>query len=117
MASDGATHAATGAIVTAASPAALGEYIVLYMTGMGVVSNEPVTGAAASSTTLSNTAVTPIVSIGGVNATEVFSGLTPGFIGLYQINVQVPSNAPAGVQNVTVQANGVTSNMAKLAVQ
>jgi uncharacterized protein (TIGR03437 family) len=116
-ASDGATHAATGAIVTAASPAALGEYIVLYMTGMGVVSNEPVTGAAASSTTLSNTAVTPIVSIGGVNATEVFSGLTPGFIGLYQINVQVPSNAPAGVQNVTVQANGVTSNMAKLAVQ
>ncbi len=116
-ASSGATHATTGAIVTASNPAARGEYIVLYMTGLGPVSNQPASGVAASSTTLSPTLLTPTVQIGGFNATVPFSGLTPGFIGLYQINAQVPSAVASGLLDVTVQANSVTSNTAKLAVQ
>jgi trimeric autotransporter adhesin len=36
------------------------------------------------------------VTIGGVNAPVGFSGLAPGFAGLYQVNAQVPPNAPTG---------------------
>lgn len=116
-ASSGATHAATGAIVTAANPAARGEYVVLYLTGLGPVSNTPASGSAASSTVLSPTSLTPVVTIGGFVASVPFSGLTPGFIGLYQINAQVPSAVASALLDVTVQANGVTSNTVKLAVQ
>lgn len=116
-ASSGATHAATGAIVTASNPAARGEYVVLYMTGLGPVQNQPASGTASSSTTLSPTLLTPTVTIGGFVASVAFSGLTPGFIGLYQINAQVPSAVASGLLDVTVQANEVNSNTAKLAVQ
>jgi uncharacterized protein (TIGR03437 family) len=116
-ASSGATHALTGAIATAANPAARGETVVLYMTGLGPVSNTPASGVAASLTVLSPTVIVPQVTIGGFVASVAFSGLTPGFIGLYQVNVQVPAAVASGLLDVSVQANGVTSNTAKLAVQ
>jgi uncharacterized protein (TIGR03437 family) len=107
----------TGAIATAANPAARGETVVLYMTGLGPVSNTPASGVAASLTVLSPTVIVPQVTIGGFVASVAFSGLTPGFIGLYQVNVQVPAAVASGLLDVSVQANGVTSNTAKLAVQ
>jgi uncharacterized protein (TIGR03437 family) len=36
------------------------------------------------------------VTIGGVNAQVAFSGLAPGFVGLWQLNVKIPDNAPTG---------------------
>jgi uncharacterized protein (TIGR03437 family) len=116
-ASSGATHL-NGTVAGAASPPAPGESVVVYLTGLGVVSNEPANGAAASTTTLSPTAITPQVTIGGVAATVGFSGLAPGFIGLYQINVTVPTAGVApGLAVLTVEANGVNSNTANIAVQ
>ena len=32
---------------------------------------------------------------GNITAPVYFSGLTPGFTGLYQVNVQVPANLPS----------------------
>jgi uncharacterized protein (TIGR03437 family) len=103
--------------VTAANPASRGETVVLYLTGLGPVSNAPQPGQPASLSTLSNALVAPQVSIGGFLSTPAFAGLTPGFIGLYQINVAVPAAAASGVVDVTVQSNGVTSNTAKLPVR
>jgi uncharacterized protein (TIGR03437 family) len=114
--SSGATHV-NGTIANASNPAARGEVVVMYLTGMGPVSNQPASGTAASTTTLSYTAITPEVTIGGFSASATFSGLAPGFIGTYQINVTVPAAVASGLLQVTVQANGVTSNTAKLAVQ
>lgn len=115
-ASSGATHA-DGSIVAAASPAARGETVVLYLTGMGPVDNPPASGSAASLTTLSPTLIKPQVTIGGFDSVVVFSGLTPGFIGLYQINVTVPAAVAGGLVDLTVLANGITSNTAKIAVR
>jgi uncharacterized protein (TIGR03437 family) len=116
-ASSGATHPTDGSIAGASNPASRGETLVLYLTGLGPVDNPPATGAAASLTTLSPTIIKPQVTIGGFDAALVFSGLTPGFIGLYQVNATVPAAVASGLVDLTVQANGVTSNTAKIAIR
>jgi minor extracellular serine protease Vpr len=74
-----------------------GSYIEIYCTGLGPVSNTPKDGAPApSSPPLATSLVEPTVTIGGVNAPVTFSGLAPGFVGLYQVDAQVPANAPTG---------------------
>ena len=115
-ASSGATHA-DGTIVTAAHPATRGETVVLYLTGLGAVTDQPATGAPASTTGLSSALIFPTVTIGGASAYVSFAGLTPGYIGLYQINVQVPVGLASGLVGVTVQAGSVISNSAQIAVQ
>jgi uncharacterized protein (TIGR03437 family) len=79
-----------------ARPAKRGEFITIFCTGLGSVSSPPLTGQPASIATVSNTITTPQVSVGEVPAIVSFSGLAPGFIGLYQINVQIPPAAPTG---------------------
>jgi uncharacterized protein (TIGR03437 family) len=115
-ASTGATRL-NGTVAGASNPAARGEGIVLYLTGLGTVSNQPATGAAASLTTLSSTILAPTVTIGGTSAPVGFAGLAPGFIGLYQINATIPASAQSGLMDLTVSMNGVVSNTAKIAVQ
>jgi uncharacterized protein (TIGR03437 family) len=115
-AASGATHA-NGSIVTASNPATRGEALVLYLTGLGPVMNQPASGASASLTTLSPTLINPQVTMGGFVAAVAFSGLTPGYIGLYQVNATVPAAVASGLVDVTVQANAVTSNTAKIAIQ
>jgi uncharacterized protein (TIGR03437 family) len=85
-----------GSLVTTSSPATGGETIVVYATGLGPVNGAMVTGQAASTTTLAPTTNTTTAKIGGVNAPVSFAGLSPGFTGLYQVNLQIPSNVPAG---------------------
>ncbi len=115
-ASSGATHS-DGSIAGALNPAARGETLVLYLTGLGPVQNTPASGDPASSTTLSPTVIKPTVTIGGFDSTVIFSGLAPGFIGLYQINVTVPAAVATGTVDLTVLSNGVTSNTAKIPVK
>lgn len=103
--------------VTPSSPAAKGEAVVLYGTGLGPVSPAPATGQAASSSPLSLTIVTPAVTVGGVNAIVLFSGLAPGFVGLNQVNFVVPFNVASGTLDVIIQTGGLSSNTVKLAVQ
>ncbi|OFV96604.1 MAG: hypothetical protein A3H28_16190 [Acidobacteria bacterium RIFCSPLOWO2_02_FULL_61_28] len=99
------------------SPAARGETVILYASGLGPVSPSVGTGQAAPSAPLSNTLVTPIVTVGGVNAIVIFSGLAPGFVGLYQLNIVVPFNVVPGILDVIIQTGGLSSNVVKLAVQ
>jgi uncharacterized protein (TIGR03437 family) len=58
------------------------------------------------------------VTIGGVPADASFSGLAPGYVGLYQVNVQVPATVAAGsAVPLTIAIGGVTSNTVTIAVQ
>jgi uncharacterized protein (TIGR03437 family) len=65
-------------------PVIKGQYIAIFCTGLGPVSNQPATGAAAPSNPLAMTTTVPTVPIGGVPALVTFSGLAPGFAGLGQ---------------------------------
>jgi uncharacterized protein (TIGR03437 family) len=104
--------------VPGSRPAHPGEFISIYATGLGAVSNQPATGMAAQSSPLSFTIATPTVTIGGTLAYVSFSGLAPGGVGLYQVNVQVPVGAPTGdAVAVILSIGGVASNTVTIAVQ
>ena len=110
-------HAATFEPVTASNPAAPGEAVVVYATGLGPVSLAPLAGAPASASNLSLTAIPPVVTVGGRRAEVLFSGLAPGFVGLYQVNIVVPLAVPSGDLDVVIQTGAQTSNPVKMAVQ
>ena len=89
IAGSGEVAGPTGSIPgQALRPANRGEYIAIYCTGLGAVTNPPRTGAPASANPVSVTLTAPGVTIGGqvVPVTDYFfSGLAPGFVGLYQV--------------------------------
>jgi uncharacterized protein (TIGR03437 family) len=107
-----ALHAASGTLITKTAPAQSGEYISLYLTGLGTVTPAIADGALGPVSTLSVADVytsknlfvyfndyTSGVSVAG-NIT--YAGLAPSLAGLYQINVQVPTGLGAG-DNVYVE--------------
>ncbi len=103
--------------IGASNPAVRGQSIALFANGLGPVSNTPASGDPASSTALAGTTSTPVVTVGGVTAPVSFSGLAPGFAGLYQINVTVPSTISAGQQPVVVSIGGQTSKASGILLQ
>jgi uncharacterized protein (TIGR03437 family) len=101
-----------------ARPAVRGEYLTIYCTGLGDVTNRPTSGVAAPANPLAYTIAATSVTIGGVTVPAIFSGLSPGFVGLYQVNAQVPLNAAVGnAVPVVLSIGGAPSNTATIAVQ
>ena len=80
------------ALITAADPAKPGDVLIIFVTGIGGVSNPPATGAATADSPLARARVTPVVTLGGEAAKVFFAGLTPRFAGLGQINIQLPES-------------------------
>ena len=88
----GAILHADFSVVNAAKPAVSGETVLIFLTGMGTVNPTVADGTAGGSNPLSRTTAAQInVYVGGDPATVVYSGLAPGFPGLYQMNVTLPS--------------------------
>jgi minor extracellular serine protease Vpr len=108
---------ANGNTISASNPALRGSTVQLYANGLGPVTNQPQTGDPASSSPLSETQSMPVVMIGGISAPVMFSGLAPGYCGLYQLNVTVPMNAAPGNDPATISISGATSTASSLAVQ
>ncbi len=106
-------------LVDSSNPAiAGGSAIQIYCTGLGPVTNQPASGWPALSEPLSVATTSPRVTIGGVQATVLFSGLAPGSVGEYQVNVSVPTAAPKGVAvPVVIAIGGATYNMVTIAVR
>jgi uncharacterized protein (TIGR03437 family) len=112
------THALDGSLVNPQQSATPGEYLTIYVVGLGPVANAPATGAAALAKPLSTTTLMPTLTIGGIAANVSFSGLTPGFSGLYQINAQVPNGVPNGDDiAVVLSADGTVSNTITTSVE
>lgn len=97
-------HASDYSLVTLQNPVKRGETLIIYASGLGYVSTPVPSGEAA-------TAADPI----GPNqcnqvmtnaGTVSYAGLTPGFPGLYQVNVQVSQYLPPGVTYIVLQSQG-----------
>jgi uncharacterized protein (TIGR03437 family) len=116
------THA-DGSLVTAGSPAQAGEELVAYAAGLGATTPAVPTGQAADTATptaetfalnfdfqpnalAAQPMLPPLVTLFPSYATPLYSGLVPGYAGLYQVNFIVPP-PPAGVVacSGTVQTN------------
>ncbi len=115
----GAFAAPTGSIPgAAAAPVHVGDFITIYANGLGPVTNAPASGAAGPSNPLANTTQAVTVTVGGVSVPASFSGLAPGFVGLCQVNAQIPSGVAAGsAVQLTISVGGMTSNVVTIAVQ
>lgn len=100
--------AAVGAIPGATSrPANPGDYILLYATGLGNTSPAyPAGQVLITAYPISNLSQVS-VSIGGQPASVLFAGMV--YAGVFQVNIQVPANVPAGNQAVTVSIGGQAS--------
>jgi uncharacterized protein (TIGR03437 family) len=105
-------------VITATNTVKAGDTIVIFSTGLGQTTPPAITGTLLvppSPTTFNNTAAVT-VTIGGQNATVVYSIASPGFAGLYQTAVTVPSGA-SGSAKVVLSAGGTASNSVNIAVQ
>ena len=101
-------------------PVQSGQYISIYASGLGPVTNTPADGAPApTAPPFATMTLTPTVTIGGVQAPVIqYMGLAPGLVGLYQLNVQVPPGVPSGnAVQVVIAIAGSTSNAVTIAVQ
>jgi uncharacterized protein (TIGR03437 family) len=78
-------------LVTPSKPALPGETVAIFLTGMGAVSPSVADGTAGKASPLSQTPAMPTVLVAGQPATAAFSGLAPGYPGLYQLNITLPS--------------------------
>jgi uncharacterized protein (TIGR03437 family) len=106
----------------ATRPAKAGDTLTLWALGLGATSPFVATGQAApSSEPLARLTNTPTVNfgggIGGAIVNPLFAGLTPGFAGLYQVNVTIPQDVPKGTVYVTLAFGDFTSNAVSIEIQ
>lgn len=95
-----------------------GDVLEMYGNGLGpLAGGNPPTGTVSPSNPVKLTAVQPTVTINGIPANVEFSGLAPGFVGLYQVNVKVPNGLSAGEYDVVLTIGGVSSVPGRILIQ
>ena len=90
--------------------------MTVYVTGLGSVSPQIATGVPGRNDPPSSAINLVTANIGGQPATIEYSGVSPGFAGLCQVNLVVPQLAP-GDYPVEIWVAGVASNTATVSVR
>ena len=101
----------------AEAPPIAGEIVQIFATGLGAVDPAVLSGAGAPRSPLSWTLTVPRVEVAGRDAKVVFSGLAPLFVGLYQVNAELPNDLTTGVHTLHIEAQGVRGNDVLLEVR
>ncbi len=99
-------------VLTSSLPANPADTVVLWMNSMGAGSADPLSGAPAPGLTAGSVPSTisgVTATVNGQDAPVTFAGLTPGSVGLYQVNVRVPFIVISGPVAIQVTAGGVTT--------
>jgi len=108
----------TQTLAAPASPATTGDVLTVYCASLGEVQPPLLAGVAAPSGQLENTVNPVTATIGGVAADILFAGLTPGFTGLYQINMTVPRGVrPGDAVPLLLHVAGIASQPVSMAIR
>jgi uncharacterized protein (TIGR03437 family) len=115
----GAVLTASYQIITSTVRAGRNELIQIFGTGAGPLTVPVADGAAAPLSPLAETTLPPRVFIGSEEAGVEFSGLAPGFAGLWQIDALVPDmpSITGEVPLVVVAPGGYASNAVTIWVE
>ncbi|MEO8128202.1 MAG: hypothetical protein ABJF23_24210 [Bryobacteraceae bacterium] len=103
-------------LVTPSNPIHRTDTIVIYATGLGRTSPEVPPGTPAPTDELAGVIIPPVITVGGVPVSVEFAGLTPGQIGVYQINVRMNSRIPLGLSVPLVISQGAGSTSLQVRV-
>ena len=97
-----AENAVTGALINGSNALHAGDYVALFLTGIGVAPG-----------------LTSKVTVGGQNCAGsfFFAGAVASYEGLDQINCQIPAGVSGPAVPVVVTTNGYASNTATLSIQ
>jgi uncharacterized protein (TIGR03437 family) len=106
-----------GSDITDSSPAVPGEHVSFYLSGLGDTDIAVPSGTASPTSPLANVLNQPTLTINGNTVPILFAGLAPGFVGVYQINFQVPSPLADGNYPLIISQSGVSSNQTILPVK
>jgi uncharacterized protein (TIGR03437 family) len=108
-----------GSVVTASNPAVRGSNVTFYAAGLGAVNPAiPAGQPGAAKEPLNRTVKTPRVVFDTYQATVVYSGLTPGVAGHYQVTVRVPAAlTPSNSVSVSLTIGNFASNRVTIPVQ
>jgi uncharacterized protein (TIGR03437 family) len=98
-----------------ANPAPAGSLIAVYLTGQGAVEPSVATGATAPGNPIARAAYPVTATVGGQPAGVVFAGLSPGSVGLFQVNLRLPLIG-SGSYPLEIAVNGITSNTQTLQI-
>ena len=90
-------NAVTNRLISPALPARPGDYLVFYMTGLGQVEGGGTTGQVVTGPQRASAGFRAQVNWKDVPLD--YAGLTPGFVGLYQVNIRLPNDLPSGFAN------------------
>jgi uncharacterized protein (TIGR03437 family) len=110
-------HSATEQILAApGQPAQAGDILIIYCAGLGSV--DPLIDAGVAVDRLIQTANPIGLTIGGVQAQVLFSGLTGGLTGLYQVNAKMPDGVnPGDAVPVVLTLGNISSPPVSMAVR
>ncbi|MES1262685.1 MAG: IPT/TIG domain-containing protein [Acidobacteriota bacterium] len=89
-------------------PAQVNDFLFFYATGLGPL-DSPVQDGHDSSDKIRNVVTVPTVLVGNAPAKVLFAGLSPGYPGIYQVNISVPQVAAGSAVAFQVQSGGFTS--------
>jgi uncharacterized protein (TIGR03437 family) len=92
------------------NPAAAGSLITVYLTGQGLVDPPIPNGAPSPAVPLSQVQSLATATIDGQPADVQFAGLTPGYVGLCQVNLTVPPKTAPGEHRLVLNIGVVASN-------
>ncbi len=104
-----ATSSGAQILADASSPATAGDVLVIYCVGLGVTDPKVTSGDVAPFSTLARVGAPVTVTVGGQSAQASFAGLTPGYVGLYQVNVTMPGGVASGTQPVSISVGAKSS--------
>ena len=112
----GLIFSSRGLLADGDNPVSAGDVLVVYCSGLGPVDPPVTAGTAAPGTALAQTTNPVTATIGDQPAVVSFAGLTPGFTGLYQVNLRVPEGVAAGEAALVLTVAGATSPAVSLRI-